>query len=280
MTYGLKTIVPGPVVAPNLALAQSVSDDIDNIAAQFGSDLLIRIDPRDVIKTSLHPTGSKKVHKMAPNSASLVFEQDAGISVGPVSGLYSGRDVFKFDRTGANDLRIAPGVLNSITSFSIMGVTHFNSDMFGAGVFAGLFGMYRDSANLESAFAYQQAGGINYLSIYADQGDGGGANHTIDGSSEVAAGTPFAFLWQVDSGVSTKLYVDQLSTTAASASGAEAPETGSIELYLGHFASSPSQNWHGALGRTYLFSGDILDTADKANLAADLMLQLQVYYAV
>lgn len=284
-TFGLKTTVLGPNISPNLALRQSQSDSIDDAAIGYGDRLLMRIDPRDIRRDTLNATGKKRVHYMAPNRDPAIFT-GSGISIATISGKYSSKEVFVLDRSGTagagtnNDFKTLPKSLNGATEFSVFGVAHYDGAMMGQSGFHTLLGMYRDRTALESCIAHQYVSSVNYLSIFVDQGDGGGVNHNLDTSTTLAAGTPFAYLWRVRAANNrTSLFVNNVLTPLIDGDTANVPESGNIEVYLGHLTSD-SQQWGGAHGRAYIVAGDALDTDDNKAIAQALMLEMMTYYGI
>lgn len=283
MALGLKTTVIGANVSADLGLTQSVSDDLDAAALAFGSDLMLRIDPRDVTRTTANPTGEKVVHFTGPNRDPLLFRNPASVSIGPVSGLYDGKDVFVLASAAnageANDLAVYFNHMDSAVAFTVVGVAHVDAAMLGSG-YHGLLVFRRDGSNLESALVHQYSGGVNYLSGFADQGGGGGANHNLDTSTVIAADTPFVFTWQVLSTGGTKLFINtDLATNIFAGVGSGVPETGTMKLLIGT-TGIYNQQWLGGAGRTFVVRGDTLDTPERAGLTLALVAEMMSYHGV
>ena len=279
MTTGLALTLRGANISPNLGLSQLVSDQVDAAALRLAEPLL-RVDPRDVIKTESRPTGAKIVHRAPPNGDPMLFMEDGGCSVGPVTGLYGGKDVFRFTDEPTNDLRVGPKSLNGVSSFSMIGVMHLDAAMFGAG-FHSIFNFRRDFVTAEAMLAHQFNGGVDYLTSWSDQGDGGGGNYNHTASPAISLGVPFTYLWQVLPDYSTKLFVSQLVTPIITQSVPQTPEGGSVELMLFNSdGTNVAQQATGGLARAYVYAGDILDTAENQSLAADLLIELKAHFAV
>lgn len=286
MAYGLMTTISGPNISNNLGLTTSQNDYADTAASAFGDRLLTRIDPRDVVKTTDRPTGAKRVHEQMPNRDPLLFT-GSGISVEAISGKYAGKEVFKTVATGTaaagthNDLACGPKSLNGKSEFSIFGVAHFEASMLGSGSHF-MTAMYRDRSSFETVIIHQYVSGVNYLSIFSDQASGGGVNHVLDGSATFTAGTPFAYLYQVYGSADNstiKLFINNTITVLISGVAKNTPESGSMELFLGHGTADNNQ-WTGGFGRHYIIQGDCLDTADNQAASLKLMQELKLLYGI
>ncbi len=283
MIQGSKTSIADATVSSVPKLAARQPDAADVAAAYFGDRLLLRVDPRDVIRNSANPTGAKRIHLCEPNRDALLFS-GTNISVGKVAGKYDSKEVFRFSTAGSfNNLRTRPKSLNNVTQFTVFGVAHIDSAMLGTSGFHTLLAWYRDGANLESAFAHQYIAGVNYLSLYADQADGGGANINLDTTPAIDPDIPFAYMLRVvgthpgNSRVS--IYINQTDTETAVQPGSGIPEAGSIELFLGHLIDSSSQ-WTGGQGKLLIIEGDTLGTDEDAAASAALMAAMKSVYGV
>ncbi|MCA2014457.1 hypothetical protein LCM17_23430 [Cereibacter sphaeroides] len=282
MAIGLKSTILGAQVSANLGLAQSVSDSLDAAALAFGSDLLLRVDPRDVYRPATNPTGKNAVHFMAPNRDPLLFRNPGSIEIATVPTLYNGEEVFvsTADTGGeTNDMQVHFNSMGATVAFSVVGVAHFTAEMLGAG-FHALLSFVRDGSNNEAMLVHQFAGGVNYLTGFADQASGGGANYNMDAGSEVAADTPFVFVWQVLASGGCRLFINtDLDGSILSSVGSGVPETGAMKLRI-CTTGTGAQQWLGALGRTYVFAGDILDTPEKKGLALALVVETMAKFGV
>ncbi|MCO6180261.1 hypothetical protein [Ciceribacter sp. RN22] len=287
MSIRTKISLTSASISANHALVRQLDDEVDQAAVAFGDKLLLRIDPRDVRRTAENPTGRKCVHYASPNRDPLLFT-GSGVSVETISGKYAGREVFKLTSTGDagngthSDLTVGPKSLNNRNAFSIFGVAHYNADMLGTSGFHTLIGMYRDRSTLETAIAHQFVSGINYLSVYSDQGDGNGQNHILDASTVLAAGEPFVYLLIVYPYLPrVKLYVNSLDApliTSNISTAPGVPEAGAMEMYIGHLTAS-EQMWSGAHGRGYVIAGGAVDSWGK-DRSEMLIAALKSYYAI
>ena len=288
MPISLRTTINGPLISPSLGLRKATADAVDEAAAVFADRLLLRVDPRDIKRNAANPSGRRQAHAMAPNR-DIAAWAGTGFSVETIPAKYNGKEVFKFNGSGTaaagnhNDFLVGPKSLNNVTQFTLFGAAHFDASMLGTAGFHTLVGFYRDGSTLESCFAHQFVSTVDYLSIFADQASGGGANHTIVGSAVVAAGTPFAYMWRVlgtsvgDS--QNRLYINQTVTQNAGNTGADVPEAGQMQFFLGHLTADNHQ-WTGGHGRAYIVSGDALDTAANQAASVELMAQIKTLYGI
>jgi hypothetical protein len=275
MAIGLTSIVPGITAPPNLGLKQSITDAVDRAVLRYGDDVLMIVRPGDVIKTASRPTGSQIAHDIYPND-SLLFQSDGGMTVGPVSGKYGGKDVFNFHNGGLIDLRIPPGTMNSENTFSIFGLMHIASGSLGAGL-NGIISAFNGGTR-QAAFYHQFAGGIDYFVVASDQSLGGGGNYILPGSGPTSNSTPFFFLFRVVAGIAT-LFIEQLTTANATAGVANVPPTSSgVTVRLGQFsANDGSTQLTGSIGRLAWVRGDALSNATKSAYAAKVMTEMRLW---
>lgn len=284
MAFEKKTSIAGVTVSavPNIAGLQP--DTADIAAAYFDSRLLLRVDPRDVVRNAQNPTGAKKIHLCEPNRDALLFS-GTNMSVGKVAGKYNGKDAFRFTTGGTpNNLRTRPKSLNNVTEFTVFGVAHFDAAMMGTAGFHTLVSWCREgSLTPETVLAHQYAAGVNYLSLYADFADSGGVNINIDSGGVVSAGTPFAYMLRVV-GTSTansrvSIYVNQTATETAAQAGSGVPEPGSIQLFLGQHVDSTRQ-WIGGHAKLLVIQGSTIGNAGDIAATAALMAALKAEYGI
>lgn len=272
----------GARVSPNVRLASLAADDCDDKAAYFDARLVLRVDPRDIRRTVSNPTGIRVAHPTAPNRDPAYFTK-AGLTIEALAA-YAGEEVFVFGTADAHNLKIPASGLTGVTEFTAFGVSHYASAMLGTAGFHTLFAMYRDGNALESVIAHQYVSGVNYLSIYSDQGTvGAGLNHVLDGSTAILPDVPFAWAFRV-TGTSVgnsvmQLYVNTMVTPLISATGRDVPEGGAMEVYLGHLTAS-NQLWQGAMGKVYVVLGSTLGNADDQAASAALMASMKAKYGV
>lgn len=289
MPIGQRQTILGPSLSMNLGLRQSTSDDVDDAALALGADLLCRIDPRDVRLTADNPTGTKRVHYMAPNRDPLVMAGTGSPITADQSGvLYGGRPYFKLNRgmgvADLNNLVVGPGSMDGLLAFSFMGVAHFDAALKSITVDEqGLFTVWRDYGNAEATVYHTNAGGVHYLSMKGDAGEAGGVNHNLDTSTVFANGVPFAYLFQVTGtgpgNNKTNLFVNNLDAPLLSATNGPWPETGTMQMRIGNRNTQTSQ-WAGGHARGYLYRDNILDTADKLAAARALMFEMKTHYGI
>lgn len=274
-SFGSVTTVRAAPFDPNLGINAPLSDALDRAAMAFGDDLLMRVDPRDIVKTSANPTGRGELHRTAPNDDPLYF-MGTGVSVGPVSGKYNGDDVFILTNGGSvvagtgSDLRAGGPSVANLSQFTLMGAAHIDASIMGSGQH-NLLTFYRAaSAAIESVLFHQNVASVDYLTFGWDEGAGGGANIDLDAvGSPIVAGTPFVYCVITKTGApEVSIYINSMDAPVSTGSGINAPETGVSHIRIGWRVADVEQ-FVGAHHRLYLLNGARGQTAvDLAKLTA------------
>lgn len=288
MSAGLLTRSNGLNIAPIPGLEYIGQDWVDDIFAQYGRPaILTRIDPRDVVLTAENPTGIMRCHWAGPHSNPLTFT-GTGTSIGVVPGKYNGQRVFNLTAGGApasyNTLSVAVRSLANVTEFTVFAVMDFDASILGSG-FHALVTFLRDRLHIESLIAHQYSASADYITSWADQGDGNGANLLYNGiTGPIIAGTPFAIAFRVknmgEGQYKTDLFINQTVTPAATISKAGAPETnGTMEIRIGNAIQAAHQTPM-RFARGYVVAGDAMDTDDKQAIAYQAMVGLRTMYGV
>ena len=280
-------------VSANIGLRDRLDDDVDDAAIYVehqspGAPLLLRIDPRDVRRPADNPTGAKRYHHQWPGRDLLRFS-GTGTVVGPVTGKYAGQPVFSVTPgvgSAANtDITVEGQSINGLTSFTVIGMADLAPSMMGTSGFHVIYCHYRDSAGFEMTLAHQFAGGVDYLTLFADQGDGNGLNYNLTTGGLITPGVPFMYAMRVKPVSTTQSQISLWFNGALAANRAidgavtTIAETGTLQTFLGHGTDS-SQQMTGALGRHYVFGGDAMATADGVAAVHQLALQMKNLYGI